>query len=53
MRKLISVLTLLLFAVPAFAIPVGVPEIDGANATIGIALLVGVLGLVKERSRRK
>jgi hypothetical protein len=52
MRKLISTLILLLFAAPAFAV-VPVPEIDGTGAVIGIALLVGVLGLVKERSRRK
>lgn len=52
MKKLTGVLLLLLFAGPAFA-PLRVPEIDGTGAVIGIALLVGVLGLVKERSRRK
>jgi hypothetical protein len=54
MRKLISTLILLLVTAPAFAIQsVPAPEIDGTGAVIGIALLVGVLGLIKERSRRK
>ena len=54
MRKLISTLILLLVAAPAFAVEyIPVPEIDGTSAAIGIAILAGVLGLIKERSRRK
>ena len=56
MRKLISTLILLLVTAPVFAgnaLPFSVPEIDGTSALIGIAVLVGVLGLIKERSRRK
>ena len=53
MRKLISTLILLLVAAPVFAGIVSVPEVDGTSAAIGIAILAGVLGLIKERSRRK
>ena len=52
MRKLISTLILLLFAAPAFATIVA-PEFDSKGILIGIALLAGILGLIKERSRRK
>ena len=53
MGKLTGVLLLLLFAGPAFAGVTAVPEIDGTSAAIGIGILVGVLGLIKERNRRK
>ena len=57
MRKPISTLILLLVAAPVFAggggATIAVPEVDGTSALIGIAILAGVLGLIKERSRRK
>ena len=55
MRKLISALILLLVAAPVFATapPIAAPEFDSKGILIGIALLAGILGLIKERSRRK
>ena len=50
---MISTLILLLVSAPAFAAAPIAPEIDGTGTVIAITLLVGVLGLVKERSRRK
>jgi len=47
----IAVAMLTLVSGSAYAI--GVPEIDGSNAAIGIGLTAGVLALVKEFCRKK
>jgi hypothetical protein len=52
MRYLSALLLALAAATPAFADPFGVPEIDAASGVGAIALLAGVLALVKENRRK-
>ena len=54
MEKLWSVLSVAaLTVISGSAFAIGVPEIDGSNAAIGIGLTVGALALVKEFCRKK
>jgi len=56
MKKIVMTAVLAVIASPAFAAnptAPSVPEMDGGAAIGAIALLVGAMAIVRERSRRK